>query len=331
MSKSTFKRGVLKGKTIVITGASSGVGYAAALAFARHETKLVLAARREEALKDVVKQCEELGSTAIAVQTDVSLSEEVTRLAVKAFEFGGRIDVWINNAGVLAGGGFLDTPVEVHEQVIRTNLMGYLFGAHAVLSYFKRQASGLLINNISVGGWFPTPYMVSYSASKFGLRGFSESLRGELTKWPGIHVCNLYPAFLDTPGIQHAGNYSGSVLKPAPPVYDPQRVARAMVSVARFPKNSVTIGSVSTFLRLAHFLLPALSCTITAKVMEVYFKNAESTPPTSGNIFKPVEFGTSMHGGWNKPLEKRKKKMAAAVILGGLIAGLLLTAKSGRK
>lgn len=330
-SNGLFVPGSLNGKTIVITGASSGVGYAAALAFARCGTQLVLAARREEALNDVVIQCEELGATAIAVQTDVGISEEVNRLAAKAVAFGGRIDVWVNNAGVLAGGGFSETPVEVHEQVIRTNLMGYVFGAHAVLPYFKRQGSGVLINNISVGGWFPTPYMVSYSASKFGLRGFTESLRGELSKWPHIHVCNLYPAFLDTPGIQHAGNYSGTVLKPAPPIYDPQRVAKAMVSLARFPRNSVTVGSVASFLRFAHFLLPVLSGTITAKLMEAYFKHAESTEPTSGNIFQPVEYGTSIHGGWSKPIGSRNKKMTAVITIAGLLAGWLIVGKAARK
>lgn len=321
---STFTPGVLKGKVIVITGASSGVGHAAALAFARHGTRLVLAARREEALKDVVKQCEKLGSSAIAVITDVTKSAEVKQLAEKAVEFGGRLDVWVNNAGVLAAGSFSDTPVEVHDQVIRTNLMGYIYGAHAALPYFKKQGSGVLIKHISVGGWFPTPFMTGYSASKFALRGFSESLRGELTRWPGIYVCNLFPAFLDTPGIQHAGNYSGTVLRPAPPIYDPQRVARAMIAVAKYPRNSVAIGSAASFLRVVHFLLPTLSAAITAKVIETYFKKGESTEATSGNLFHPVEFGISIHGGWSKPVEPATKRRAVAVTVTGLLAAWLI-------
>ena len=83
--------------------------------------------------------------------------------------------------------------------------MGYMHGAHAVLPYFKDQGYGVLINNISVGGYTPAPYAAGYTASKFGLRGFSQSLKGELYNWPHIHVCDLFPAFLDTPGIQHAG------------------------------------------------------------------------------------------------------------------------------
>jgi short-subunit dehydrogenase len=143
--------------------------------------------------------------------------------------------------------------------------MGYIHGAHAVLPYFKQQQSGVLINNISIGGWFPVPYGVGYSASKFGLRGYSEALRGELARFPYIYICDLFPAFLDSPGIQHAANYTGRILRPAPPVYDPQRLARVIVSTARHPKKSVSFGSITPLLRLTHFLMPGVTRYITAK------------------------------------------------------------------
>lgn len=314
-------------KTVVITGASSGVGRAAALAFARSGANVVLAARRLDALNEVVEECRQLGSAAIAVQTDTTDANAVQQLAKAAVDFKGRIDVWVNNAGVLAAGPFDETPVEVHDQVIRTNLMGYIHGAYAAVPYFKKQESGILINNISVGGWFPTPYAVGYAASKFGLRGFSEALRGELSKWPNIYVCNLFPAFLDTPGIQHAGNHTGRVIKPAPPVYDPQRVAYAMVSLAHSPKNSVTVGSVATLLRVMHFLMPALSASVTARIIDTYLKIADPTPATSGNLFEVVGYGTSIHGGWSTPAVKRKQKITAALLLGGLATGLILLSK----
>jgi NADP-dependent 3-hydroxy acid dehydrogenase YdfG len=174
MKHSSITR-ILRTKTIVITGASSGVGRATALAFANYGAKLVLAARREDALKELVKACKEQGGLAIGVPTDVTDAEAMQNLATIANEFGGGIDVWFNNAGVLAAGPFETTPIEVHQQVIETNLLGYMKGAHAILPYFKNQQKGVLINNISVGGWFPVPYGVSYSASKFGLCGYSEA------------------------------------------------------------------------------------------------------------------------------------------------------------
>ncbi|MEO5996060.1 MAG: SDR family oxidoreductase [Chitinophagaceae bacterium] len=318
------ERNSLDGKTVVITGASSGVGRAAALEFARNGARLVLAARRLNALEELVKECQEMGAPAMAVYTDVTDPLAMIQLAESAYEFGGWIDVWINNAGVMAAGGFTDTPVEVHDQVIKINLMGFIHGAHAVLPYFKRQNSGILINNISIGGFYPTPYAVGYSASKFGLRGFSEALKAELTGSPGIHICDLYPAFLDTPGIQHAGNYTGYLLKPAPPVYDPQKVGRAMVQLARRPRNSLTVGGVAHILRMGYFFMPGIMRFITAKVMEAYFKQAVPTPATSGNLFEPIEYGTSIHGGWDKAPDRRKRKRKAAFFIGGLAVSYFL-------
>jgi short-subunit dehydrogenase len=325
-STGTMNYKPLQEKTIVITGASSGAGRATALEFARHGSKILLAARNMEALDEVEALCREMGALALAVQTDVTDAASVKKLAETAVEFGGCIDVWVNNAGVLAAGEFTETPIEIHDQVIRTNLMGYVHGAHAVMPYFKKQQYGVLINNISVGGWFPVPYGAGYSASKFGLRGFSEALRGELRDYRNIHICDLFPAFLDTPGIQHAANYSGKVLRPAPPVYDPQDVARAIVSAAQKPKKSVIIGSVTQLLRFAHFLLPAVTRSVTAKVINTYLKEADDSPATSGNLFAPSKYGTSIHGGWNLPVDPqvRKRTIITSVAIAGVATGMVI-------
>jgi len=317
-------------KTIVVTGASSGAGRAIAIELSKHGAKLVLAGRRMEALDKLEAECRENGALAIAVETDVTDAQQMKKLAITANQFGGGIDVWINNAGVLAAGEFTETPVEVHDRVIKINLMGYLHGAHAVLPYFKRQGHGILINNISVGGWFPVPYGVGYSASKFGLRGFSEALRGELIRYPDIHICDLFPAFLDTPGIQHAANYTGHILRPAPPVYDPQRVARNIVSIIQHPKQGTTIGSVASFLRLAHFFAPAISRFVTAKMVEAYLKIAPPAPKSSGNLFEPIDYGTSIHGGWNTASDAnvRRKSAGRVLLVAGVAVGLMLLGKS---
>ena len=194
-------KGPLRGKVVVITGASSGIGRAAAHAFACKGARLVLAARDEEALFETLDECTDCGTDAVAVTTDMTQSDQVQALAARAAEFGhGRIDIWVNNAGVGAVGSFEETPLEAHEQVIQTDLLGYLRGAHVALPYFKQQGRGTLINTLSLGSWLAQPYAAAYSASKFGLRGLSEALRGELTEYPDIHVCDIYPAVMDTPG-----------------------------------------------------------------------------------------------------------------------------------
>ncbi|HVG16245.1 MAG TPA: SDR family oxidoreductase [Chitinophagaceae bacterium] len=318
---------MIKGKTIVITGASSGAGRAIAIALAHRGARLVLAARRDEALREVVNECNELGGDATAVVTDTRDAAAMEALAKAAFDLGnGNIDVWINNAGVLAAGLLEDIPVSVNEAVIHTNLLGYIHGAHAVLPYFKKAGRGILINNISVGGWFPTPYMAAYCASKFGLRGFFESLKGELNQHPNIHICDLYPGFLDTPGMQHSANYTGKNLQPAPPVYDPRKVANRVVSLIEHPQSKVIIGASSGFLKLAYVFFPALSRNITASFIRGYLKNAEPIETTSGNVLHPVDYGRGIDGGWRGMLQKPKQKKRM-LLFAGIAAGLIILSK----
>jgi short-subunit dehydrogenase len=315
------------GKTIVITGASSGAGRAAALEFAPYKPYLVLAARNEMSLNELAEECSALGAEVKVVITDVTDAKAMINLANKANDWQGQLDVWINNAGVLAAGDFDKTPMEVHQQIVETNLLGYMNGAHAVLPIFKNQHHGVIINNISIGGYLPVPYGAGYTASKFGLRGFSEALKAELTAWPRIYVCDLFPAFLDTPGIYHAGNYTGKALKPAPPVYDPKRLAQAMLKVIKKPGNHANtyVGSASLLLKFSHALFPELTTKLTGFVMRKYFNAADELPATNGNLFNTVKYGMSTHGGFGtsgKP--KAHRKYLAAALLAGLATSVLV-------
>jgi short-subunit dehydrogenase len=209
--------------------------------------------------------------------------------------------------------------------VIKTNLLGYMNGAHAVLPFFKEQQWGTLINNISIGGFLPVPYGAGYTAAKFGLRGWSEALKAELSAWPEIYVCDLFPAFLDTPGIQHAGNYTGKVLKPAPPVYDPVRVAQAMVEVAADPRSNTYVGSVSLLLKFTHAIFPELTTKMTGLVMRRYLNTADPIALSDGNVFTTVDYGMSTHGGFGLPGKpKAHRKYIAAALLAGFSAGYFL-------
>lgn len=166
-------RAPLNEKTIVIAGASSGIGRAAALAFAGHGCSLILLARRSQVLAELAAECLEAGARqALAVQADVTKPETLDNAVRIALESTGKIDIWINNAGSGAVGTFEEIPLHVHHKVIETNLNGYINGTYSVLPLFKQQGYGTLINTISVGAFAPEPYVVAYSASKYGLRAF---------------------------------------------------------------------------------------------------------------------------------------------------------------
>jgi len=320
----------LQGKIVVITGASSGAGRALAEAFAEQGAHLVLAARSRESLDRSAEECRTLGAEVIIAPTDTRNPDEVKQLADTAASFGGTIDIWINNAGVLAAGATDEIPLAINENVIRTNLLGYMYGAQYVLPYFKSQGHGILMNNISVGGWFPTPYAAAYTASKFGLRGFFEALKAELNNFPAIHVVDLYPGFLDTPGMQHAANYTGRALQPAPPVYDPRKVARAAVQMAISPEPRKTIGAMSGFLRMAYANFPAISRNITAFTIRKYLQGANGIENTEGNVMQPVEYGMGIDGGWRLRQLPPGTKFAGAFFAGLLLAGIILQTNARR-
>ena len=306
-------------RAVVITGASSGLGRAAAHAFARRGANLVLCARGPEALQETAAECRRMGAAAVAIPTDVRDPQAVRRLARMAAETFGGIGVWINNAGTGAVGSYWEVPIEAHRATIETNLLGCIHGAHAALPYFVERGRGVLINTVSIGGFVPTPYAAAYAASKFGIRALSDSLRQELARLPDVHVCAVYPYFLDTPGVQHAANYTGRRLKPAPFVYRPEAVAETMVRLVEQPRPQVLVGVMAKLGKLQHQLAPGLVEWALARGMEAYFSMAGQVPVTDGAIFEPMHQPMELHGGWRHPL--RRASVAAALGLAG--AGLV--------
>lgn len=317
-------------KRVVITGASSGIGAATAEAFAAGGGRVVLAARNAEALETVAARCRAAGGEALAVPTDVADADAVAALADRARGFLGEIDLWFSNVGIGAVGRFHEVPVAAHRRVIEANLIGHLNDAHAVLPIFLEQERGTFVNMISVGGFLAAPNAASYAASKFGLRGMSQALRGELSRYPDIHICDVYPTVVDTPAINHAGNYVGKRFSPPPGVLDPRRVAEAVVRLADRPRNTTAIGAPAFVMKIAQFLTPNLSAAVLDRTMGYALAKADPTPVSEGNLFAPPADDGDIDGG-PRSLDRRRKVQAVAGVAGFaalVIGGVMLTRRA---
>lgn len=303
----------LRDKIVVITGASSGIGRAAARLFASRGATVVLAARTESSLQDVALECEQAGGQALVVPTDVTDEGQVRALARRAVECFGRIDVWVNNAAVLMFGRLEDTPSDAYRQVIETNLFGYIHGARAVLPYFRKQGRGILINNASIGGVASFPLASSYIISKFGITGLSTSLRQELMDAPGIQVCTLLPPSVDTPVYQKAANFTGREGQPITPVYTAEEAGRAIVELARRPARQRTLGAPGKLLVMTNRVSPGLVERVMAIKGLRESLREEPCPPTTGNLFEPMPAYNQESGGWKRGRPSLFKLFSAAL------------------
>lgn len=188
----------LKSKVIIITGASSGIGEAAAKLLAQNGAKVVLAARRVERLQAIVNEIERSGGEAVYIQTDVASLEDMQKLAQFALQHYGRIDVLVNNAGIMPASQLQELKVHEWDQMVDVNIKGVLYGIAAVLPAMREQHSGHIINLSSVAGYTVSPTSAVYSATKFAVRAITEGLRQEESPASHIRSTIISPGMTDT-------------------------------------------------------------------------------------------------------------------------------------
>jgi short-subunit dehydrogenase len=287
----------LSESVIVVTGASSGIGRATALAFARAGASVVLTARREDPLRSAAAECERAGGRALAVPADVRDEAALVRVAEEARGRFGGIDVWVNNAGVTLLGRFEDAPGDLWREVLEINFFGCVNGARAALPELRRRGGGTLINVGSVNSRVGAPYASAYVASKFAIRGFAECLRDEL-RGERIDVCTVMPASIDTPLFQHAANYAGRAIKPLRPILRPERVAAAIVRCAKRPRREVVVGMSGRQLIALHDLAPPVFERVMSRNVEREHFMQRPAAPSQGNLREPVAAWTGITGGW---------------------------------
>ncbi|SFH26975.1 Short-chain dehydrogenase [Palleronia marisminoris] len=249
-------------QTIVVTGASSGIGLATARRAARSGAQVVLASRSEEALRKI---CDEINNSgpgrAVYAVADVGDEVQVQNIAeVAVKEFGG-FDTWINDAGVVVFAELRKLPTKDHERLFQTNYFGIVFGSLTAVEHMRnRLGGGTIINIASTNADMPVPILGGYSATKAAVKAFSDVLRMELLEQDiPVAVSVVKPSGIATPISEHGLSHMEDRGKVMPPLYDPEVVARTILAAAQRPVRNITVGGTGRFTSIARSLVPGLA------------------------------------------------------------------------
>jgi NADP-dependent 3-hydroxy acid dehydrogenase YdfG len=281
-------RAPLAQQTLVITGASSGIGLAVAEQAAAAGAQLVIAARDRIALEDIATRLEQSGARAVLpVACDVGQADQVKELARAAIERFGGFDTWINNAGVGLIGSVLDDYDEAQaRRLMDTNYWGMVHGSLAAVAHLRGKP-GTLINVASITADHAVPLQTVYSASKHAVKGFSEGLRQELlAENSPMAVVVVKPACIATPLIEHVAHPAGRKPRLVSPLYDPADAAQAILEAAVYPQRVVEVGGVAALNAVSSALAPGVMDATAPVIAERQWRD-EPSAGSAGNLFEP--------------------------------------------
>jgi NADP-dependent 3-hydroxy acid dehydrogenase YdfG len=258
----------LKGAVVVLTGASSGIGAATAVAFAKAGARLELGARRLDRLQAVADKCRKAGSPTVNVRMlDVGDKAQARAFVAAGLRSHERLDILVNNAGIGWFGPLQRMPDDKVEEMIATNFKGVVNMTQAALPWMLQRKRGVIINVASVAGFRASPYSAVYAATKHAVVGLSHALRGELSG-TGVKVCVVYPYVTGgTEFFEHGGRAIG-------PQYSAQWVANLIVRTARVPRRDAIVAP----FRLAHLAEPVFGGLIDHAIGEIRRRNLPEVP-----------------------------------------------------
>jgi NADP-dependent 3-hydroxy acid dehydrogenase YdfG len=285
-------------RLVVVTGASSGIGRATAQRLAAAGDSLVLMARSEPRLGDVLQECKEAGATVVeAVPVDVLDAGAVQAAMDGVLERHGRIDAVVHAAGLAGYGRIEEMPTEVFDAVLRTNVLGSVNVARSVLPLMRERDAGVIVLVGSVIGHIAVPRMTPYVVSKWAVRSLARQLQLDNRDRRGVHVCLVEPGPVDTPIYVQSATYQGHTGRPPPPVLKPERVARAITGVIDRPRKRVDVGSANWALKAGFTLAPGLYDVLVGPLYKLGATDPHLTGPTPGNALAPNEDKERLRGG----------------------------------
>ena len=281
----------LRGTTVVITGATSGIGRETALAFAKAGARVVAAGRRKDRLREVVKEVEAKGGEAMAVPADVSDQKQVERLIEKSVGRFGRIDTLVNNAGVGLAARFSEQTIEDFKRVMDVNFWGAVYACKAVLPHMQAQPSGgVIINVSSIMGKRAMPFETAYCSSKFALAGFSEALRAEVMA-DKIDVSTVFPGAVETEIFETSANQTGLEFPAYVPKFPAREMARIIVQDARFPQPEIVMAMDAQVIDFFNRVAPGLMDFALGMGLPFVegMRRDRSRSKGSGNLYNPAD------------------------------------------
>ncbi|HET7662389.1 MAG TPA: SDR family oxidoreductase [Rhodanobacteraceae bacterium] len=308
-------------QVIVITGASSGIGLATAMAAAGKGARLVLAARNEEALKKICDKINAAGGEAIAVAADVGERVQVQHIADTANERFGGFDTWVNDAGVSLYGRLEEVSDADHHRLFDTNFWGLVYGSQ-IAAMHLRHRGGALINLGSIASDIALPLQGMYSASKHAIKGFTDAFRLELEQEGApISVTLIKPSSIATPFNRHAKNCTGQEPTLPPPMYQPEDVAHAILHAASHPVRDIYVGGGGKVMSAFNKNFPSAMDWMSRKTMFALQKRDEPAKPHPEG-FRQAGEGGHMYGEYPHRHIRRSWYTRAALhpVVTGLIA-----------
>ncbi|MBJ7451537.1 MAG: SDR family NAD(P)-dependent oxidoreductase [Blastococcus sp.] len=285
--------------TVLITGASSGIGRATGLELAGRGAQLVLMSRGRESLEEAAAEMRAAGATEVVVCAgDVTEEDQVRAAVTTATGRFGRLDVVVHSAQVMAYGTVEQVPREVYETVVDTALHGTANLARVVLPVFREQHGGHLAVVNSLLGNITAPFMGSYVAAKWGQLGLVRTLQLETRDEPGISISIVQPGGVNTPIYSQAASWVGSTGRPPPPVYSPFRVARSVLSTLDRPRRVVQSGVFNPIITAGFRLVPGVYDVLVGPLLKQLAISNDDVPPTTGNVLESNPAGNATEGRW---------------------------------
>jgi NAD(P)-dependent dehydrogenase (short-subunit alcohol dehydrogenase family) len=323
-------------KVVVITGASAGVGRAAAREFARQGARIGLIARGTEGLDAAAREVEMLGGRAAAIPCDVADAAAVENAAEQIERIFGPIDIWVNNAMVSVFAPVHEMTAEEYKRVTEVTYLGYVHGTLAALKRMRLRNRGKIIFVGSALAYRGIPLQSAYCAAKHAIMGFFDSLRTELLhEKSGVQLTVVQMPALNTPQFRWSRAKMHREPQPVPPIFQPEVAARAVMYAANHDRREIYVGMPTVKAIVAGKFLPGLADRYLAKHgYEAQMSNQPHNPARPDNLFDPVrgDFGArGVFDGQAKPrsieamlsYNRTKIAMGLAFVLGVIASGLV--------